>query len=141
VDHDDAVKVVLDGCTVSHVGGTALEFEGNGATWSPSASDPYGNEFINGVITDVGACGLRVGTTPNKANTETTTAQGVHVANDLITGGGRFLHSGMAVIVGDAHDVVSSTTRSTTGTRPPSRSASPSPRRAPQGSLRPTRPA
>lgn len=102
----DTVKVVLDGCTVSHVGGTALEFEGNGATWSPSASDPYGNEFINGVITDVGACGLRVGTTPNKANTETTTAQGVHVANDLITGGGRFLHSGMAVIVGDAHDVV-----------------------------------
>ncbi len=102
----DSVKVVLDGCTVSHVGGTAVEFEGNGAGWSPTTSDPYGNEFINGVITDVGACGLRVGTTPKAANTETTTAQGVHVADDLITGGSRFLHAGMAVIVGDAHHVV-----------------------------------
>jgi hypothetical protein len=102
----DSVKVVLDGCTVSHVGGVALEFEGNGAGWAPTPGDPYGNEFINGVITDVGACGLRIGTTPSGANTETTAAQGVHVANDLITGGGRFLHSGMGVIVGDAHHVV-----------------------------------
>jgi hypothetical protein len=102
----DSVKVVLDGCTVSHVGGVAVEFEGNGAGWSPSMSDPYSNEFINGVITDIGACGLRIGTTPNSTNTETTTAQGVHVANDLITGGGRFLLSGMAVIVGDAHDLM-----------------------------------
>lgn len=101
-----SVKVVLDGCTVSHVGGVGVEFEGNGAGWSPTTSDPYSNEFINGVITDVGACGLRVGTTPSSANTETTTAQGVHVADNLITGGGRFLHSGMGVIVGDAHHVV-----------------------------------
>ena len=97
----DSSQVTLDGCTVAHVGGFGVDFQGNDG-WSYSSTSPYNNAFVNGLIVDVGAGGLRVGAFPS-GMADSAVAQGVHIANNLITGGGRFMPSGMAVIVGDSH--------------------------------------
>ncbi|HVY48118.1 MAG TPA: right-handed parallel beta-helix repeat-containing protein [Minicystis sp.] len=100
----DPVHVTFDACTIAHVGANGIEFEGN-AGWAPTASDPYSAAFVNGAVYDTGAGGIRVG--GNSASSDATTAQGVHVANDVVSGGGRFLLSGQAILVGESHhDVV-----------------------------------
>jgi Right handed beta helix region len=98
------VHVVFDGCTIAHVGANGIDFQDNDG-WSSTPSDPYSAEFINGAIYDTGAGGVRIG--PSHATSDAVTAQGVHVANNVVSGGGRFLPSAQGILVGDSHhDVV-----------------------------------
>ena len=102
---DNAAHVTVDGCTFEHLGNLALDIEGSGGFVS-SANDPYAVEVINSTFADLGTSGVRVGykNAAPYAVTDATATQHVHVANNLITGGGRYLAGGMGIIVGEAHD-------------------------------------
>ena len=98
------VHVTFDACTIAHVGANGIDFQDNNG-WTPTAADPFSAEFVNGAVYDTGAGGIRVG--QSSASSDATTAQGIYIANDVVSGGGRFLNSGQGILVGESHhDVV-----------------------------------
>jgi hypothetical protein len=102
----NATGVVFESDTVEHTGAYGIEFQGHGIV----GASPYLAQFRDGLITDTGAGGIRVGTQGvcSGANTHTdaNVPQYVYVGNNLITGGGRVFPAGYAVLVGDAHHVL-----------------------------------
>ncbi len=58
------------------------------------------------IVPRIGTTGIRVGykNASSYAVTDATATQHVHVANNVIAGGGRYLAGGMGIIVGEAHD-------------------------------------
>ena len=104
IELDDSVHVTFDSCSFAHLGNVAIDIEGSGG-FVASAADPYSNEIINSAITDIGVSGIRLGSNNRAPNTVTdaTTTQSVHVANNLIAGGGRYLTGGVGIIVGESH--------------------------------------
>ncbi len=102
IELDDSIHVTFDGCSFEHLGNGGIDIEGSGG-FVASTADPYSNEIINSAITDIGVTGIRLGTKNQGALTDATTTQSVHVANNLLAGGGRYLTSGVGVIVGESH--------------------------------------
>ena len=99
----NSAAVVFEGDIIQHTGGYGIEFLGSGMS---SSTLPYLAQFRNGLISDTGAGGIRVGGRVYTCNTDATVPQGIYIGNNLITGGGRLAPVGMAVVVGDAHHVV-----------------------------------
>ena len=103
----NATGVVFESDTVEHTGAYGIEFQGTGAAGGAS---PYLAQFRNGLITDTGAGGIRVGSyavcSGAGTHNNTNVPQYVYVGNNLITGGGRVAPAGYAVLVGDAHHVL-----------------------------------
>ncbi len=104
VELDDSVHVTFDGCSFEHLGNVGVDIEGSGG-FVASAGDPYSDEIINSAVTDIGVSGIRIGSDNRPPNTVTdaTATQSVHVANNLIAGGGRYLTSGVGIIIGESH--------------------------------------
>jgi len=103
----NSTGVVFESDTVAHTGAYGIEFQGNGIVGGAS---PYLAQFTDGLITDAGAGGIRVGgqavCSGTGTHTDTNVPQHVYIGNNLITGGGRVLAVGYAVLVGDAHHVI-----------------------------------
>jgi hypothetical protein len=99
--------VVFESDVVEHTGGYGFDFQGHGIAGGAS---PYLDEFRNGLVTDTGAGGIRVGTqgvcSGANIHTNSNVPQYVYLGNNLITGGGRVFPAGYAVLVGDAHHVL-----------------------------------
>jgi uncharacterized repeat protein (TIGR01451 family) len=100
---NNSTGVVFESDVVQHTGGYALEFLGAGST---GAAVPYLAQFRNGMVSDTGAGGIRVGGRVYSCNSEGGVPQRVYIGNNLITGGGRLAPVGMGVLVGDAHHVL-----------------------------------
>jgi uncharacterized repeat protein (TIGR01451 family) len=88
---------------VQHTGGYAIEFLGAGGT---TTALPYLAQFRNGLVSDTGAGGIRVGGRVYACNTDATVPQRIYIGNNLVTGGGRIAPVGMGILVGDAHHVL-----------------------------------
>lgn len=106
----DTQNVVFDGDTFKNIQEWAIEFYGSGAGVST------GNQVINSLLYDLGAGGIRVGTWPclgtgqqiprcTVPDAEATVTQHNTVQNNLITGIGRIIPSGIGtgVYVGNSH--------------------------------------
>jgi hypothetical protein len=102
----NSTAVVFETDTVEHTGAYGIEFQGTGIVGAAS----YLAEFRNGLITDTGAGGIRVGSigacSGSNAHTDVNVPQHIYIGNNLITGGGRIFAAGFAVLVGDAHHVL-----------------------------------
>jgi hypothetical protein len=103
----NSTGVVFESDIVEHTGGYGIDFQGHGVVGGAS---PYLSQFQNGLVTDTGAGGIRVGTqavcTGTNTHTNSNVPQNIYVGNNLITGGGRIFPAGYAVLVGDAHHVL-----------------------------------
>lgn len=103
----NSTGVVFESVTVEHTGAYGIEFEGTGVAGGAS---PYLAQFRDGLVTDTGAGGIRVGgqavCTGANTHTNTNVPQYIYIGNNLITGGGRLFPAGYAVLVGDAHNVL-----------------------------------
>ena len=103
----NATGVVFESDIVEHTGGYGFDFQGHGIV---GAVSPYLVQFRNGLVTDTGAGGIRVGTqgvcTGTSVHTNNNVPQYVYLGNNLITGGGRIFPAGYGVLVGDAHHVL-----------------------------------
>ncbi len=89
----NATGVVFETDTVEHTGGYGIEFQGTGTAGGAS---PYLVRFQNGVITDTGAGGIRVGqqgvgggvcNPSSDPHNNANVPQYVYIGNNLITGG------------------------------------------------------
>lgn len=100
----DTASVTFTSCSFTHTGATGVTIDGTGASgWTSSASSPFSNELTGNTFSDLGANALRIGATPSGSATTLSSVAGyVHVANNLFTGGSRFSHSGMGILVGDS---------------------------------------
>jgi hypothetical protein len=100
----DTSNVTLSGCSFTHAGATAVTFDGTGASgWTATASQPFSNELTGNTFSDIGASGLRIGAPPQGGSETLSSVAGyIHVANNLLTGGSRFTHSGMGILVGNS---------------------------------------
>jgi hypothetical protein len=102
----NSTGVVFESDTVEHTGAYGIEFQGAGT----AGSTQYRAQFRDGLITDTGGGGIRVGgqgvCSGTGTHTDANTPQQVYIGNNLITGGGRILAVGFAVLVGDAHNVL-----------------------------------
>lgn len=103
----DSTGVVFESDTIEHTGGYGIEFQGTGVAGGAS---PYLAQFRDGLITDTGSGGIRVGDaavcTGTNPHTDANVPQYIYIGNNLITGGGRVGVVGWAVFVGDAHNVL-----------------------------------
>jgi hypothetical protein len=85
----NATGVVFESDIVEHTGGYGFDFQGHGIAGGAS---PYLVEFRNGLVTDTGAGGIRVGTqavcSGTNIHTNGNVPQYVYIGNNLITGGG-----------------------------------------------------
>jgi hypothetical protein len=99
----DSSDIVIDHCTLSHVGPWGIEFIGLAPGYLTTASEPYAFQVENSVLTDIGAGGIRIGVAPG-SGTAATVAQHALIQNNRIQGGGRLLPQGTAVWIGDSHD-------------------------------------
>jgi len=103
----NSTGVLFESDTVEHTGAHGIEFQGTGV---PGGASPYLGQFRDGLITDTGAGGIRVGgvatCSGTGAHTDTNVPQHIYIGNNLITGGGRVAPVGYAVSVGDAHHVL-----------------------------------
>jgi hypothetical protein len=97
----ESTRITLDGCVVSHTGGYGLEIEGASAAPVPMPN----NQILNGELTDLGAGGIRIGTTTHGGDTDATVPQGNVVQNNIVTATGRLQPAGggVAIWVGDSH--------------------------------------
>jgi hypothetical protein len=99
--------VVFEADTIEHTGGYGIEFEGTGV---PGGATPYLAQFRDGMLTDIGSGGIRVGgpavCSGTYEHTNANVPQHLYFGNNLITGGGRVGAVGYAVLIGDAHDVL-----------------------------------
>ena len=102
----NSTGVVFESDTVAHTGAYGIEFQGTGI----AGAAYHLAQFRNGLITDTGAGGIRVGgqAVCSGANTHTdaNVPQLILISNNLITGGGRIFPVGYAVLIGDAHHVL-----------------------------------
>jgi Right handed beta helix region len=103
----NSTGVVFESDTIEHTGGYGIEFQGTGIAGGAS---PYLAQFRDGLITDTGAGGIRVGglavCTGTHPHTNENVPQHIYIGDNLITGGGRVGVVGWGVLVGDAHDVL-----------------------------------
>ena len=103
----NATGVVFESDTVAHTGAYGIEFQGHGIS---GGATPYLAQFRDGLITDTGAGGIRVGgigsCSGTGAHTDGSVPQHIYIGNNLITGGSRIFAVGFAVLVGDAHHVL-----------------------------------
>ena len=105
----DTTNLSFTGCSITHTGAAGLTLDATGASgFSPTAASPYSNELTENTLSDLGGTGVRIGTqkpnSPPSGYGLTTVTQSVHFASNLVTGGGRFIHSAMGVLVGESHD-------------------------------------
>jgi uncharacterized repeat protein (TIGR01451 family) len=98
----NSAGVIFESDSVEHTGGYGIEFLGTGAPATPGS---FLAQFRNGLITDTGAGGIRVGGRVYTCNTNDKVPQRIYIGNNLITGGGRVAPVGFAVLVGDAHHI------------------------------------
>src|ERR1700739_515079 len=107
VSMTNSTGVVFESDTVEHTGAYGIEFEGTGIS---GGATPYLAQFRDGLITDTGAGGIRVGRvgvcSGSGAHTDENVPQHIYIGNNLITGGSRIFAVGFAVLVGDAHNVL-----------------------------------
>jgi hypothetical protein len=99
--------VVFEADTIAHTGGYGIEFQGTGI---PGGATPYLAQFRDGLISDTGAGGIRVGgvaicSGPNR-HTNANVPQYIYIGNNLITGGGRVGVVGWGMQVGNAHHIL-----------------------------------
>lgn len=98
--------VVFESDTVEHTGAYGIEFQGTGI----SGATQYLAQFRDGLVTDTGAGGIRVGgigvCSGTNAHTDVNVPQHIYIGNNLVTGGGRVLAVGYGILVGDAHNVL-----------------------------------
>jgi hypothetical protein len=103
----NSTDVVFEGCTVEHTGAYGIEFLGTG---DPGASTPYLAQFKDGLVTDTGAGGIRVGgfaiCSGSNQHTNANVPQRIYLGNNIITGVGRLATEGFGILVGDAHHVL-----------------------------------
>jgi hypothetical protein len=103
----NSTGVVFEADIVEHTGGYGIEFLGAGTV---AGGPQYLAQFKDGMITDTGAGGIRVGgmgvCSGAGAHTDANVPQRIYIGNNLITGGGRIAAVGFAVLVGDAHNVL-----------------------------------
>ncbi len=103
----NSTGVVFESDTVEHTGGYGIEFLGTGVAGGAS---PYLAQFRDGLISDTGAGGIRIGgqavCTGPSTHTDANVPQDIYIGNNLITGGGRIFAVGYAILVGDAHNVL-----------------------------------
>jgi len=103
----NSTGVVFKGDTIVHTGGYGIEFLGTGIV---GGSSPYLVEFRDGLVTDTGAGGIRIGTmavcTGTNPHTDINVPQHIYIGNNLITGGGRVGVVGWGILTGDAHHVL-----------------------------------
>jgi len=99
----NSTGVVFESDTVAHTGAYGIEFQGPGVA---GGATPYLAQFKDGLITDTGGGGIRVGGIGNCNHTDGNVPQHIYIGNNLITGGGRTAVVGFAVLVGDAHHVL-----------------------------------
>ncbi len=103
----NSTDVIFEGCTVEHTGAYGIEFLGTG---DPGGANPYLVQFRDGMTTDTGSGGIRVGgmaicSGANK-HTDANVPQHIYIGNNIITGGGRVAPESQEVLVGDAHHVL-----------------------------------
>ena len=103
----NSTGVIFESDTIEHTGAYGIEFQGTGI---PGGSSPYLAEFRDGLVTDTGAGGIRVGgpavCTGTHPHTNENVPQYIYLGDNLITGGGRVGVVGYAILVGDAHNVL-----------------------------------
>ncbi len=103
----NSTGVVFKGDTIVHTGAYGIEFLGTGIV---GGSSPYLVEFRDGLVTDTGAGGIRIGTmavcTGTNPHTDINVPQHIYIGNNLITGGGRVGVVGWGILTGDAHHVL-----------------------------------
>ena len=104
----NSTAVVFESDTVAHSGGYGIEFLGTG---NVAGGPQYLVQFKDGLITDTGAGGIRVGgmggvCSGAGAHTDQNVPQHIYIGNNLITGGGRVAVVGFGILVGDAHHVL-----------------------------------
>ncbi|MHB1845501.1 MAG: right-handed parallel beta-helix repeat-containing protein [Deltaproteobacteria bacterium] len=95
--------IVLDGCTLSELGGWGVEFVGAGG-FQPTSQAPYAVQVVGSTLTDLGTGGIRIGRAPSGSDTESNVAQHVLVQNSLLSGLGRLLPQGTPIWIGNSHD-------------------------------------
>ncbi len=102
----NSTDVIFEGSTVEHTGAYGIEFLGTGT----AGAAPYLAQFKDGLVSDTGAGGIRVGgyAVCGGANrhTDANVPQHVYIGNNLITGGGRIEPASQEVLVGDAHNIL-----------------------------------
>jgi hypothetical protein len=86
-----ARNITLDGVTLSHLGGWALEFGGTSSS-----------RLVDSVITDLGSGAIRIGAEPARNDTDANVAQSNLIYNNLITGGDRMI-AGVAITIENSH--------------------------------------
>ena len=103
----NSTGVVFESDTVEHTGAYGIEFQGTGV---PGGATPYLGQFRDGLITDTGGGGIRVGgigvCSGTNEHTDANVPQHIYIGNNLVTGGSRVLAVGYAILVGDAHNVL-----------------------------------
>lgn len=108
----NSTGVVFEADTIEHTGGYGINFQGTGTA---GTTLPYLVQFQDGMLTDLGAGGIRVGGEGNSvsatgrcsgSHTDANVPQHIYIGDNLITGGGRIAAVGWAVDIGDAHHVV-----------------------------------
>jgi hypothetical protein len=99
----NSTGVVFTADTISHVGAYGIEFLQTGVAAGTSS---YLAQFRDGLLTDLGAGGIRVGQRVTTCNTNDKVPQYIYIGDNMITGGGRVAPVGFGVLVGDAHHVL-----------------------------------
>jgi hypothetical protein len=103
----NSTGVVFESSTIEHTGAYGIEFEGTGIAESAS---PYLAQFRDGLITDTGGGGIRVGgpatCSGSHPHTDENVPQHIYIGNNLITGGGRAAVVGFGIMIGDAHNIL-----------------------------------
>jgi hypothetical protein len=92
-------NVTMNGVVVTQTSGGAMEFY----TSSTTATTAH-NTIENSALYDVGVFGLRNGLLAQYTDTDSNVAQFATVENNVISGYGRNIPSGIAVEQGDGHD-------------------------------------
>jgi len=99
----NSAGVIFEQDTISHVGAYGIEFLQTSVAASTST---YLAQFRDGLLTDLGAGGIRIGGRVSSCNTDDKVPQHIYIGNNMITGGDRVAPVGFAVLVGDAHNVL-----------------------------------
>lgn len=95
-------------CEFSHLGAIGVEIvrTKDGASFPNAQADcktTFDNEIVQSLVSDTGGSGIRVGTWPRPNDTDQNVAQCDLVANNAVTGTGRFFPSGNGIVTGNAH--------------------------------------
>lgn len=102
----NSTDVIFDGSTVAHTGAYGIEFMGTGT----AGAAQYLVQFKNGMVSDTGGGGIRLGgpavcSGANK-HTDANVPQHIYIGNNLLTGGGRVAPESQELMIADAHNVL-----------------------------------